>query len=126
MQYYEELLWHISETGKNRDSILIEDVKQYIREHYMEEISISRLSEIACVSKNYFSAMFKKETGMNYKAYLTQIRMEAALKLLQETDDKTYEISEKIGYNNVRRFVDAFKQIYSVTPAEYRKSLRGE
>lgn len=126
MQYYEELLRHISETGKNRDSILIEDVKQYIREHYMEEISISRLSEIACVSKNYFSAMFKKETGMNYKAYLTQIRMEAALKLLQETDDKTYEISEKIGYNNVRRFVDAFKQIYSVTPAEYRKSLRGE
>ena len=126
MLYYEELLHHISEAGKSRESILIEDVKQYIRDHYMEEISISLLSDVACVSKNYFSALFKKETGMNYKAYLTKVRMEAALKLLQETDDRTYEISEKVGYNNVRRFVEAFKQIYSVTPAEYRKSLRGE
>ena len=126
MLYYEELLQHITEAGKSRESILIEDVKQYIREHYMEEISISLLSDVACVSKNYFSALFKKETGMNYKAYLTKVRMEAALKLLQETDDRTYEISEKVGYNNVRRFVEAFKQIYSVTPAEYRKTLRGE
>lgn len=126
LSYYEDLLGHIQETGKNKDSLLIEDVKKYIQDHYMEEMSIGRLAEVACVSKNYFSAMFKKETGMNYKAYLTQIRMEAALKLLQETDDRTYEISEKVGYNNVRRFVDAFKQIYSVTPAEYRKSLRGE
>ncbi len=126
LAYYEDLLSHINETGKGKDSILIEDIKQYIRDHYMEEMSIGQLADVACVSKNYFSAMFKKETGMNYKAYLTQIRMEAALKLLQETDDRTYEISEKVGYNNVRRFVDAFKQIYSVTPAEYRKSLRGE
>lgn len=123
--YYEDLLSHISETAKNKDSVLIEDVKRYIREHYMEDLSISCLADVACVSKNYFSAMFKKETGMNYKAYLTGIRMEAALKLLQETDDRTYEIGEKVGYNNTRRFVEAFKQIYSVTPAEYRKSLRG-
>ena len=65
----------------------------------------------------------KKETGQNYKAYLTSIRMEAAIKLLRTTDLKTYEIGEKVGYNNVRRFVDAFKQIYNVSPMEYRKSL---
>lgn len=79
---------------------------------------------MACVSQNYFSAMFKKETGQNYKAYLTSLRMEEALRLLRETDDKTYEIAEQVGYNNVRRFVDAFKQIYSVSPMEYRKGLR--
>ena len=39
-------------------------------------------------------------------------------------DAKTYEIGEKVGYNNVRRFVDAFKQIYSMSPMEYRKTFR--
>ena len=37
---------------------------------------------------------------------------------------KMYEIGEKVGYNNVRRFVDAFKQIYSMSPMEYRKTFR--
>ena len=47
--------------------------------------------------------------------------MEEAIKLLIQTDAKMYEIGEKVGYNNVRRFVDAFKQIYSMSPMEYRK-----
>ena len=49
---------------------------------------------------------------------------EEAIKLLIQTDAKTYEIGEKVGYNNVRRFVDAFKQIYSMSPMEYRKTFR--
>lgn len=125
-QHYETLIPQIYETGKSKDKVLIEEVKDYIREHYAEDLSIKELADVACVSQNYFSAMFKKETGQNYKAYLTSIRMEEALKLLQETDYKTYEIGEKVGYNNVRRFVDAFKQIYSVSPMEYKKALKAE
>ncbi len=122
--HYADLVRRIYEKGKSEDKVLIEDVKKYIREHYTENLSIKELADIACVSQNYFSAMFKKETGQNYKAYLTSIRMEEALRLLRETDEKTYEIAERVGYNNVRRFVDAFKQIYSVSPMEYRKTLR--
>ena len=103
---------------------MIEQVKDYIKAHYAEDMSIKELADVACVSQNYFSALFKKETGQNYKAYLTSIRMEEAIKLLRTTDLKTYEIGEKVGYNNVRRFVDAFKQIYNVSPMEYKKSLR--
>ena len=122
--YFRNLMEEVEKSGRNRDSILIEDVKEYISLHYMEDLSIRKLAEVACVSQNYFSAMFKKETGENYKSYLTGVRMDAAMKLLQETDCKTYEISDQIGYNNVRRFVDAFKQIYKVSPAEYRKLLK--
>lgn len=118
-------IWDILEkNGKAKDKIMIEEVKDYIREHYAEDLSIRELAEVACVSQNYFSALFKKETGQNYKAYLTSIRMEEAIKLLIQTDAKTYEIGEKVGYNNVRRFVDAFKQIYSMSPMEYRKTFR--
>ena len=125
--HYADLIERIYAKGRSQDKVLIEDVKNYIREHYMEDLSIKELADVACVSQNYFSAMFKKETGQNYKAYLTSIRMEEALRLIQETDLKTYEIGERVGYNNVRRFVDASKQIYSVSPMEYRKSKkRGE
>ena len=65
-----------------------------------------------------------REQKTDYKAYLTSIRMEEAIKLLIQTDAKMYEIGEKVGYNNVRRFVDAFKQIYSMSPMEYRKTFR--
>lgn len=125
-QHYEVLIPQVYETGKTKDKVLIKEVKDYIKEHYAEDLSIKELADVACVSQNYFSAMFKKETGQNYKAYLTNIRMEEALRLLQETDYKTYEIGEKVGYNNVRRFVDAFKQIYSVSPMEYKKALKAE
>ncbi len=123
-EHYEDLIARIYAKGRSQDKVLIEDVKKYIRDHYNEDLSIKELSSVACVSQNYFSAMFKKETGQNYKAYLTSIRMEEALRLLQETDFKTYEIGERVGYNNVRRFVDAFKQIYSVSPMEYKKGLK--
>ena len=55
---------------------------------------------------------------------ISDFRMEEAIKLLIQTDAKMYEIGEKVGYNNVRRFVDAFKQIYSMSPMEYRKTFR--
>jgi len=122
--HYADLIQRIYAKGRSEDKVLIEDVKRYIRENYDKDLSIKELADIACVSQNYFSAMFKKETGQNYKAFLTSIRMEEALRLLRETDYKTYEIAEKVGYNNVRRFVDAFKQIYSVSPMEYKKGLR--
>ncbi|MCC8017628.1 MAG: response regulator [Lachnospiraceae bacterium] len=122
--HYEDLIQRVYAKGRSEDKVLIEDVKRYIRQNYNKDLSIKELASVACVSQNYFSAMFKKETGQNYKAYLTSIRMDEALRLLRETDYKTYEIGERVGYNNVRRFVDAFKQIYSVSPMEYRKALR--
>lgn len=126
LDYYKNLWILIDKNGKSKDKVMIEKVKDYIQEHYAEDLSIKELSDVACVSQNYFSAMFKKETGQNYKAYLTSIRMEEAIKLLRQTDYKTYEIGEKVGYNNVRRFVDAFKQMYKVSPMVYKKILKSE
>lgn len=124
MGYYENFLQRIYQSARNKTSGEIMRVKNYILDHYREDLSLKELAEVACVSQNYFSSLFKKETGENYKSYVTRIRMEEAMKLVLKTDLKTYEISEQVGYNNVRRFVDAFKNAYKMSPMDYRKIYR--
>lgn len=121
MNHYEQLITEIYRTEKAKDTVVIETVKKYIQTHYADDLSVKELADVACVSVNYFSAMFKRETGVNYKAYHTGIRMAKSLELLLNTDLKTYEIGEAVGYNNVRRFVEAFKQNYGMSPMDYKK-----
>ncbi len=119
--YYRDLLPDVYHAASRKNTMEIYRVQQYIQEHYHEDLSLKTLAEIACVSPHYFSAYFKAETGQNYKAYLTGVRMEKALSLVLDTDLKTYEIAERVGYNNVRRFVDSFRAIYQMSPVDYRK-----
>ena len=70
---------------------------------------------------HYFSAYFKAETGQNYKAYLTRVRMAQAMHLVMSTSLKTYELAGQVGYNNVRRFVEAFRAACQMSPMDYRK-----
>ena len=52
------------------------------------------------MSPAYFSTMFRKVTGQTYIAYLTEVRLQKAVELLNETDDKTYVIAQKVGYQS--------------------------
>lgn len=90
----------------------------------MDDLSAEELASIACVSPGYFSHMFKNETGQSYKSSLTDVRMKAAVELLLSSDLRLYEISEKVGYNNVRNFTQAFTKKYGVSPGEYRKQYQ--
>lgn len=119
--YYRELLPDVYRNARGKSTQEIVRVQRYIEEHYDQEISLKALAELACVSPHYFSAYFKAETGQNYKAFLTRVRMERAMELVIDSDLKTYEIAERVGYNNVRRFVDAFRAAYGMSPLDYRK-----
>lgn len=126
LNYYEALMPEIYFNARNKDSKEIERAKDYIKKNYMNNISLKDLADVACVSQNYFSALFKRETGENYKTYATKIRMDEAMKMVVNTDMKTYEISEAVGYNNVRRFVDTFKGVYMMSPLEYRRMYKNK
>lgn len=95
---------------------------EYIENNYMDDITLSSLSESMHFSISYLSRLIKKETSYNFTTILLLTRMIKAAELLKKTDLKIYSICEKIGVNDQRYFSQQFKKIFNKTPMEYRKS----
>ncbi|MCZ8520863.1 MULTISPECIES: response regulator transcription factor [Paenibacillus] len=104
-----------------KDNPVIASAKEFIRQHYRQNINLQTVAEQVHLNPNYFSNFFKQETGVNFLEYLLEIRMEAAKTLLGEPDVKIYEIGYLVGYDNPSSFNRAFKNVTGLTPSEYRK-----
>ena len=77
------------------------------------------------MSPAYFSTMFRKVPGKTYIAYLTEVRLQKAVELLNETDDKTYVIAQKVGYQEQNYFSYVFKKRFGISPTKYRGTQNG-
>lgn len=105
----------------------ISGITRYMQEHLAEEISLSVLAEEFHLNGQYISQLFKNEIGVNFLAYLTNIRMEKAKKLLLTTSLSIAEVSEQSGYGDYRVFTKVFKKNEGITPSQYRRDfLEGE
>ncbi len=101
--------------------LLAQNAKRYIEENYHNtELSVESLCSFLHVSPAYFSTVFKRETGMSFVAYLTEVRLQQAINLLNTTSDKTYIIAEKVGYFEPNYFSYVFKKNFGVSPSKYR------
>lgn len=99
----------------------IRQAKQYISENYSEKITLEDISTIVDLNPVYFSVLFKKETGMNFIAYLTHTRMEIAKEILRTSNKKISAIGEEVGYKDTRHFSQTFTKTVGIQPALYRK-----
>ena len=108
---------------ENREERTIASLTRYLQEHLAEEISLSVLAEEFHLNPQYISQLFKSEIGVNFLAYLTNIRMERAKKLLLTTSLSVAEVSEQSGYGDYRVFTKAFKKSEGITPSQYRRNF---
>jgi two-component system response regulator YesN len=96
-------------------------IKQYIQEHFAQPISLEDVAQVVHFNPVYVSTVFKKETGLSFTGYLTEIRLEEAKKLLKTTSLNIAEIARQVGYNDVRYFSKLFIKSVGIKPVEYRK-----
>ncbi|MDF2925972.1 MAG: response regulatory protein [Paenibacillaceae bacterium] len=118
----QQMLRLVEKLGVGKEVQQLQKVKAYIEASYMENLTLENVAALIFMNPYYFSSFFKKHTNLNFKQYLTEIRMKHALKLLLHTDMMVYEIAEQVGYNNARQFSDMFKKQFGKLPQEYRSS----
>ncbi|MCQ2576061.1 MAG: AraC family transcriptional regulator [Treponema sp.] len=97
---------------------------KYIREHYMENISLNDLLNSTNYSKSHFIRLFKSSTGMNYTDYLNRFRVEQACKDLVYSDKNITEVATENGFNNIQYFSKIFKKYMDCTPKQYQKKWK--
>ncbi|MCR5103247.1 MAG: AraC family transcriptional regulator [Eubacterium sp.] len=102
------------------------NVLQYINLNYHTPITLERLAKMCNLSPSYFSKKFKKTTGSGMKEYLTYIRLKHAANELLSTNHTITDIAINCGFNDSNYFKDAFKNMYKMSPREYRTSKKVE
>lgn len=105
----------------DRDAQPIRNAKLYIRKHFANPITLEEVSAAIGFSVNYFSTLFKKETGEGFAKYVTHVRMDEARALLRDTNQPVAKICQSVGYGDLKHFTRTFKAETGLTPSEYRK-----
>lgn len=124
LQVYAEqmisLFQRILDHSVGQQSRPVRQAQQFIRQNYAASLSLETVARQVGLSPVYFSAIFKKETGIGFSDYLNQCRIEQAKKLLEETGLKVHAVSEAVGFSGPRYFSRVFRNLVGVRPSEYR------
>lgn len=126
---FERLLQHIGDyfcgmirerASKRSGAFHIQDIRDYVRSHYFEDIKISMFTEKYYLSREYLMRLFKQEYGYGIYEYVLRLRMEKAQELLADPNMKIQHISDMLGYKDKNYFSKAFKNFYGMSPSDYR------
>lgn len=121
---FEKMLDMIFETIEESKLYKVSDdqkILNYIDRNIKRGISLDKAAEYVNMSACYFSKFFKKITGENFITYVTDSKIEAAKKMLLDTDMPVINIAYELSYSETNYFSKAFKKKVGVTPTEYRE-----
>ncbi|HWT74007.1 MAG TPA: response regulator [Mobilitalea sp.] len=97
---------------------------KYIQDNYNRDIAINELAEKFAISPNYFSTVFKRETGQTTVNYIKDLRLKKACEYLVNSNKSIVDISKEVGYEDSQYFFRVFKKATGLTPLEYRRTHR--
>lgn len=92
----------------------------YIDARCFEKITLKEIAEHTFYNPFYFSRIFKEQCGISLSEYIKEKRMTEAARLLQTTRYSNDEVMEKVGYTDKKQFYQNFKEIYGLTPSQFR------
>ena len=121
-----DIVEHVDQYRETSQEHIIQNAKEYIRDHYCKDISLEDVADYVFLSAVYLSRFFKQHTGENFSDYLIKVRMQKAMDLLREPRYKAYEVCLLVGYKNAKYFSRLFRRYTGYTPSEYRQNLLAE
>ena len=98
----------------------------FIRDHYMEGISVADVAKGIGYSMSYFGYIFKKNRGISANKYITELQLAKAADLLRSTNVSVSAISERVGFTDPNYFSTVFKAQYGASPRQYRNQKNTE
>lgn len=111
-------------TGFSKAERTVYLIREYLKEHCIENISLQDLSEQFSLSSDYISRIYKQVTGENITAAIARYRIDYAKQLIRQYRNKTLiEIASLAGFTDVKYFSKVFKKVENMSPSEYKSSL---
>ncbi|MDR0298229.1 MAG: PocR ligand-binding domain-containing protein [Streptococcaceae bacterium] len=106
---------------RNTHSKDIKKILEYLSQNLTTPVSLESISQKFYFSPSYLSKLFKKETGITFVSYLKILKIDSARNLLLETKLSIRQISHRLGFKESSYFIKLFREMYQMTPTEYRK-----
>ena len=113
----------LSGEGRVRD-FYIKEALAYIEQNFQNDISVEGIAEFCGLNRSYFGRIFKDTIGKSPQEFLMNYRMVKATELLKLTGFSIGDIANAVGYPNQLNFSRAFKNVYGVSPREWRNKNR--
>ncbi|MFI4910568.1 MAG: helix-turn-helix transcriptional regulator [Sedimentisphaeraceae bacterium JB056] len=120
-----EMLYSIAKDVKHRNiDPVFTDIKSYIAKNINNySLTIDSIAEHFSIHRSTLSTMFKKNTHLSAKDYITEKRLKKAEQLLTSTEDKISDISSMCGFGDPNYFSRMFRKARGMTPRDYREAL---
>ena len=126
LEYYERMFsWLEEEACEKEQEPILERVKLYISMNIQQDLGREQVAAYVGLNPDYLNRIFKKETGLSLKEYISERKIQMACELLEQTDFLVGEIGEMVGYVNFSSFTTFFKNRTGMTPAAWRKEHSG-
>lgn len=113
-------------TAHDSEADRMQKLMQYVMAHLYEDMSLGQIAEALYVSTSTLSRLFRRKTGTYFAEYVSHLRVQRSLELLEFTDRTLTQIAMECGFSNSGNYTRIFKKEIGLTPSEYREAKRAK
>jgi len=106
--------------NREKNNALIDKAIEYIAQNIGFELNLETVANYLFLNPEYFSRLFKKQTGINFIDYVTKLKIVKAQEYLKDGRYKAAEVSKLVGYSDIKYFTRLFKKNAGMTPGNYK------
>jgi AraC family transcriptional regulator len=110
-------------TGKGLSPERLQRVRDYVEAHLDDDLSLTMLADIACLSPYHFSRSFKQAIGVGPQRYVVERRIERAKTLMRRTRQPLASIALEAGFTDQIHLTQVFRRATGMTPGRFRAAL---